>query len=501
MQSLQKKLNLKLNDEERFFLQKLVEERTVSSSRIRRAEILRDIDSEAPGRNATQIATLHQVSGVTVLRIYAQYRQYGLRTAVLCSRHPQTVILKNSERALLHNILNDPNSLQRHIKIAKILFQAEQDGADADVTLIAHSVSVTQSMVLRTLRSYCKLGLDATLGQPSFHFQLAREDRDTLNEMLKQEMKYWKRHRILMLLYADQAGPWASIMNISETTDFKYALIRKVCETYMQSGLDAALRWTNRKRSKSQRAFPVQLNDGERKQLQRLLKKGNCTKQAKQRALILLNADENISNKSNKEIATICDVNKMTVVTTCKRFAKMGLKCISSNQHYPYPATKRKKYESVEPIVLTADERIVLEKIVTESSGAKSRLKRAKILLLIDQTGEKKLFQHVAENVDVTQMTVYRTYKNYLSGGVHQAIDHKPVKSPIQTPLLNTDQETRLVKMFQSRPPKNYEKWTLRILAEQAVAKKIVPTISYETVRKVLKNHLGAQAPRIGKRK
>ena len=48
-------------------------------------------------------------------------------------------------------------------------------------------------------------------------------------------------------------------------------------------------------------------------------------------------------------------------------------------------------------------------------------------------------------------------------------------------------QEARLIALACSVPPEGKSRWTLRLLAEQAVELKIIDTVSHESVRQALK--------------
>jgi Homeodomain-like domain len=48
-------------------------------------------------------------------------------------------------------------------------------------------------------------------------------------------------------------------------------------------------------------------------------------------------------------------------------------------------------------------------------------------------------------------------------------------------------QEARLIALACSAPPEGKSRWTLRLLAAQAVELKIVDTVSHESVRQALK--------------
>ena len=59
-----------------------------------------------------------------------------------------------------------------------------------------------------------------------------------------------------------------------------------------------------------------------------------------------------------------------------------------------------------------------------------------------------------------------------------------PQKSRIK---IDGDVEAHIVQLACSEVPDGYNKWTLRLLADKAVELEIIPEISHESVRQVLK--------------
>jgi hypothetical protein len=57
----------------------------------------------------------------------------------------------------------------------------------------------------------------------------------------------------------------------------------------------------------------------------------------------------------------------------------------------------------------------------------------------------------------------------------------------VRDPLLDGEGEARLIALRCGAPPEGHARWTLRLLADQAVALEIVEAISHETVRQALK--------------
>ena len=71
--------------------------------------------------------------------------------------------------------------------------------------------------------------------------------------------------------------------------------------------------------------------------------------------------------------------------------------------------------------------------------------------------------------------------------GLEAALSHKPQDSPSVEPKLDGAGEARLIALACSQPPDGREGWTLQLLADRLVELRVVGSISYETVRRVLK--------------
>ena len=110
-----------------------------------------------------------------------------------------------------------------------------------------------------------------------------------------------------------------------------------------------------------------------------------------------------------------------------------------------------------------------------QSSGRK--VKRALILCKAD---EGLTDQQVAE-----ALMVGRVRQRFVEGGLERALNDLP--RPGQRRKLDGKQEAHLVAVACSAPPEGHTRWTLRLLAGQAVKLELTGSISRETVRQVLK--------------
>jgi transposase len=75
--------------------------------------------------------------------------------------------------------------------------------------------------------------------------------------------------------------------------------------------------------------------------------------------------------------------------------------------------------------------------------------------------------------------------RRYFEGGIAGALYDKP--RPGAKPKVDGEVEARLIALTCSEPPEGYERWTLRLLANELITLEVVEYISHVTVREVLK--------------
>lgn len=73
-----------------------------------------------------------------------------------------------------------------------------------------------------------------------------------------------------------------------------------------------------------------------------------------------------------------------------------------------------------------------------------------------------------------------------MEDGLDTALNGRP-QQRYKSPKLDGEQEAYLVALACSAPPDGRSRWSLRLLADRMVELDYVDTVSYETVRQVLK--------------
>lgn len=135
-----------------------------------------------------------------------------------------------------------------------------------------------------------------------------------------------------------------------------------------------------------------------------------------------------------------------------------------------------------EKLELTETERQKLQGLVRKGENKARVLTRARLLLLSDQGWDD---QQVADALQIGRATVERIRRRAVRESVAAAIVDRP--RPGSKRKLNVKQEAQLVAIACSDPPPGQKRWTIRLLVEEVMKQGIVDTISFETVRRVVK--------------
>jgi transposase len=150
----------------------------------------------------------------------------------------------------------------------------------------------------------------------------------------------------------------------------------------------------------------------------------------------------------------------------------------------PEEATMAKFYR----VTLTDAERCDLKALINRGKGEARKLTHARILLQADEAegGSHHTDPAIAETLSVSARTVERVRQRFVEQGLDAALVPKPSER-VYARLLDGAQEARLIALACSEPPEGKPRWTLRLLADRMVELDYAETLSYETVRRVLK--------------
>jgi putative transposase len=107
--------------------------------------------------------------------------------------------------------------------------------------------------------------------------------------------------------------------------------------------------------------------------------------------------------------------------------------------------------------------------------------------LALYQLHDGKSVSEVAGNVRLTSKAVREIGWRYEGSGLDRALYDK--QRPGAQSLLDDRQRQRIIAMVCSDPPEGRARWTVRLVAEEAVKRKLVPKVGRETVRVLLESH------------
>jgi hypothetical protein len=136
---------------------------------------------------------------------------------------------------------------------------------------------------------------------------------------------------------------------------------------------------------------------------------------------------------------------------------------------------------------LTDAERQTLTQVVAKFKGSSQRVRRAQVLLKADADGPDWTDAKIAEAYDCRTQTVENIRERFVLDGFELTLNGKPRPKPPSQKLLDGEQEAKVIAMRLGPPPAGFANWSLRLLAEQVVILEIAESISYETVRRMLK--------------
>ena len=139
-------------------------------------------------------------------------------------------------------------------------------------------------------------------------------------------------------------------------------------------------------------------------------------------------------------------------------------------------------------VTLTQEERVALRKLIASGKGSARKLVHARILLKADRrdgTAEWK-DAWIAGGLEVSIPTIEQVRQRFVEEGLEAALGRRKPQREYRRKLEGKE-EAHLIALACGEPPAGRSRWTLRLLADRMVALEHVDTVSYETVRRVLK--------------
>lgn len=136
---------------------------------------------------------------------------------------------------------------------------------------------------------------------------------------------------------------------------------------------------------------------------------------------------------------------------------------------------------------LSEGEKAELVSLIQKGRPGARKIKRANILLMANNGKDDT---EIAELLHTSWLTVLRTRRKFVEGGLSFALNELPRAGRL--PKIDDKVETILTTLAQSQPPDGRVRWTLQLLADRLVALTHLESLSYEAVRLVLKKTLSS---------
>jgi len=133
---------------------------------------------------------------------------------------------------------------------------------------------------------------------------------------------------------------------------------------------------------------------------------------------------------------------------------------------------------------LSKGDRAKLDAVLSGGVQAVRTVLRALVLCRLDQG---RSASEVAAEVRLTAKAVREIGRRYEDRGLAQALHERP--RPGAIPVLDASQKQRIIAMVCSEPPEGRARWTVRLVAEEAVRRGLVVQVGRETIRLLLLHH------------
>jgi hypothetical protein len=140
-------------------------------------------------------------------------------------------------------------------------------------------------------------------------------------------------------------------------------------------------------------------------------------------------------------------------------------------------------------VTLILEERQQLHDLIAAGKAAAKKLAHARILLKADAApgGPNWTDERIAPAVAVSTDTVARVRQRFVEHGLEAALVRQKQDRPSRPPVRDGRAEARLIALACAAPPEGRPEGTMQLLADRLVERKVVDTVSDETVRRALK--------------
>ena len=135
-------------------------------------------------------------------------------------------------------------------------------------------------------------------------------------------------------------------------------------------------------------------------------------------------------------------------------------------------------------IEITSKDKKELRKLL---SGGVQQVRVVLRALALLQLAEGVSAPRIAGMMPLTAQAIRKIGHRYQQAGLERALYEK--ERPGAVALLEDSQKQRIIAMVCSNPPEGCARWTVRLVAEEAVKRRLVPRVGRETIRVLLLHH------------
>lgn len=134
------------------------------------------------------------------------------------------------------------------------------------------------------------------------------------------------------------------------------------------------------------------------------------------------------------------------------------------------------------PVTLTDPERERLESLTRKGTASVRMVRRAQTLLL---ASEERTDEEIVKALRIGVATVERIRRRFVEEGLEASLRERP--RPGARPKLGPKERAFVVALACTKPPEGRHRWTMQMLADRVVELEMVPDITDEAIRLLLK--------------
>jgi transposase len=120
-------------------------------------------------------------------------------------------------------------------------------------------------------------------------------------------------------------------------------------------------------------------------------------------------------------------------------------------------------------------------------SGGVQQVRVVLRALALLQLAEGTSAPQISKFISLTPQAIRTIGRRYQRGGLEAALFEK--QRPGAAAVLNDSQKQRIIAMVCSDAPEGRARWTVRLVAQEAVKRRLVPRVGRETIRILLLDH------------